>query len=47
MDAQTCLKKLQYVGVLNFATVGLDGAPQVRCISKSGCGGRSRAKKLY
>lgn len=33
MDAQTCLKKLQYVGVLNFATVGLDGTPQVRCIS--------------
>ena len=28
MDAQTCLKKLQYVGVLNFATVGLDGTPQ-------------------
>lgn len=33
MDAQTCLQKLQYVGVLNFATVGLDGTPQVRCIS--------------
>lgn len=33
MDAQTCLKKLQYVGVLNFATVGLDKTPQVRCIS--------------
>ena len=33
MDAQTCLKKLQYVGVLNFATVGLDKSPQVRCIS--------------
>ena len=33
MDAQSCLKKLQYVGVLNFATVGLDGTPQVRCIS--------------
>lgn len=33
MDAQTCLKKLQLVGVLNFATVGLDGTPQVRCIS--------------
>ena len=26
MDAQTCLKKLQCVGVLNFSTVGLDGA---------------------
>lgn len=33
MDAQTCLRKLQYVGVLNFATVGLDGTPQIRCIS--------------
>lgn len=33
MDAQTCLKKLQYVGVLTFATVGPGGAPQVRCIS--------------
>ena len=33
MDVQTCLKKMQYVGVLNFATVGLDGAPRVRCIS--------------
>lgn len=33
MNAQTCLKKLQYVGVLNFATVGPDGTPQIRCIS--------------
>lgn len=33
MDAQTCLKKLEYVGVLNFATVGLDKTPQIRCIS--------------
>ena len=33
MDAQTCLKKLQCVGVLNFSTVGLDGTPQARCIS--------------
>ena len=33
IDAQMCLKKLEYVGVLNFATVGLDGSPQVRCIS--------------
>lgn len=33
MDAQTCLKKLEYVGVLSFATVSLDGAPQIRCIS--------------
>lgn len=33
MDAQTCLKKLQNVGVLSFATVGLDGTPQIRCIS--------------
>lgn len=33
MDALTCLKKLGYVGVLDFATVDADGAPQVRNIS--------------
>ena len=33
MDAQTCLKKLGYVGVLSFATVDAEGNPQVRCIS--------------
>lgn len=33
MDKETCLKKLQYVGVLAFATVGQDGAPRVRNIS--------------
>lgn len=33
MNAQTCLKKLEYVGVLSFATVGLNGTPQIRCIS--------------
>ena len=33
MDAQTCLKKLGYVGVLSFATVDGAGDPQVRCIS--------------
>ena len=33
MDAQTCLKKLEYVGVLSFATVDKDGAPQIRNIS--------------
>lgn len=33
MDAQTCLKKLQYVGVLNFATVDKSGKPQIRNIS--------------
>ncbi len=33
MDAQTCIKKLSYVGVLNFATVDAKGKPQVRCIS--------------
>ena len=33
MDAMTCLKKLGYVGVLDFATVDEDGAPQVRKIS--------------
>ena len=33
MDAKMCIKKLSYVGVLNFATVDAHGAPQVRCIS--------------
>lgn len=33
MDIQTCLKKLEYVGVLSFATVDKQGTPQVRCIS--------------
>ena len=33
MDLQTCLKKLELVQVLNFATVDEDGAPQVRNIS--------------
>ena len=33
MDAQTCLKKLEYVGVLAFATVDKDGGPQIRNIS--------------
>ncbi len=33
MDAQMCLKKLEYVGVLAFATVDANGAPQVRNIS--------------
>lgn len=33
MDLLTCLQKLQYVGVLNFATVDEDGAPQIRNIS--------------
>ena len=33
MDAKTCLQKLQYVGVLAFATVDAEGAPQVRNIS--------------
>lgn len=33
MDLQGCLEKLQYVGVLNFATVDEDGAPQIRNIS--------------
>lgn len=33
MDAQTCLKKLEYVGVLAFATIGADGSPRVRNIS--------------
>ena len=33
MDALTCIKKLGYVGVLDFATVDEDGAPQIRNIS--------------
>ena len=33
MDAKTCLQKLKYVGVLAFATVDGEGAPQVRNIS--------------
>lgn len=33
MDAKTCIKKLQYVGVLAFATVDEDGGPQIRNIS--------------
>ena len=33
MDAKTCQQKLQYVGVLAFATVDGQGAPQVRNIS--------------
>ena len=33
MDAKTCLEKLQYVGVLAFATVDENGNPQVRNIS--------------
>ena len=33
MDLETCLKKLEYVGVLAFATVDENGAPQIRNIS--------------
>ncbi len=33
MDVETCLRKLGYVGVLDFATVDENGAPQVRNIS--------------
>ena len=33
MDAKTCILKLSYVGVLNFATVDQNRLPQVRCIS--------------
>ena len=32
MNLQICLEKLQYVGVLNFATVDEDGSPQIRNI---------------
>lgn len=31
MNAETCLKKLSYVGVLSFATVGEQGEPEIRC----------------
>lgn len=33
MNPYTCLKKLSYVGVLEFATVDRYGHPEVRCIS--------------
>ena len=33
MDLQTCLKKMELVGVLAFATVDAEGAPQIRNIS--------------
>ena len=33
MDAQTCLKKMQLIGVLSLATVDEDGSPQIRCVS--------------
>ena len=33
MDLQTCLKKMELVGVLAFATVDNEGAPQIRNIS--------------
>lgn len=33
MDAQTCLKKMQLVGVLSMATTAKDGSPQIRCVS--------------
>ena len=33
MDIETCIKKLGYVGVLDFATVDETGAPQARNIS--------------
>lgn len=33
MDVETCIRKLGYVGVLNFATIDQKGNPQVRNIS--------------
>lgn len=33
MEIKTCLKKLEYVGVLAFATVDESGSPQIRNIS--------------
>ena len=32
MDLATCMKKMELVGVLAFATVDSDGAPQIRNI---------------
>ena len=33
MNAEICLQKLKLCGVLSFATVDKNGAPQVRCVS--------------
>lgn len=33
VDAQGCMKRLERVGDLSFATVGKDGTPQVRIVS--------------
>lgn len=33
MNAEICLQKLKLCGVLSFATVGMNGEPQIRCIS--------------
>ena len=33
MDLATCLKKMELVGVLAFATVDSEGSPQIRNIS--------------
>ena len=33
MDLRTCIKKLEYVGTLDFATVDQNGNPQIRNIS--------------
>ena len=33
MNIKTCLEKLKLCGVLSFATVDHQGAPQIRCIS--------------
>lgn len=33
MDLATCLKKMELVGVLAFATVDNEGSPQIRNIS--------------
>ena len=37
MDLQTCLKKMQLVGVLAFATVDSEGAPQMIYRSARSC----------
>ena len=33
MNEQICLEKMKLCGVLSFATVDKNGAPQIRCIS--------------
>lgn len=46
MDAKTCLQKLQFVGVLAFATVDACDAPQIRNISAIHYFPQKRLRKL-